>query len=76
MVFYSGRINKDTVDIVAPVFFKAVKHIKWLKGEAKRGFIELWLTLLIYAIDKPTFTHSISNEQEPVFDDLCGKNMY
>lgn len=57
MVFFSGRINKDTVDIIAPVFLKAVKHIKWLKGEAKRGFIELWLTLLIYAIDKPTFKH-------------------
>lgn len=21
-------------------------------------------------------THSISNEQEPIFDELCGKNMY
>lgn len=57
MVFFSGRINKDTVDIIAPVFLKAVKHIKWLKGEARRGFIELWLTLLIYVIDKPTFKH-------------------
>lgn len=55
MVFFSGRINKDTVDIITPVFLKAVKHIKWLKGEAKRGFIDLWLSLLIYVIDKPTF---------------------
>ena len=52
--FFSGRINKDTVDILSPVFFKALKHIDWLEDEAKYGFIELLLTLLIHVIDKPT----------------------
>lgn len=55
--FFSGRINKDTVDILSPVFFKALKHLDWLEDEAKHRFIELLLTLLIHVIDKPTIKY-------------------
>lgn len=54
IVFYSGRINKDTADIVSPIFYSALKHITWLEGEVLRRFIDLYLTLLIYVIEKPT----------------------
>ena len=54
MVYFSHRINKDTADLITPMFFKAIKHIQWLEGEAKKGFIELLLTLMIYVIEKPT----------------------
>ena len=54
MTFFSNRINKDTVDILSPVYFKAINHIDWLGNDAKYRFVELLLTLLIHAVDKPT----------------------
>lgn len=57
IVFFSRRINKDTADITAPIYFKAVKNINWLKDEVKRGFIELFLTLLIFVIERPTYKY-------------------
>jgi len=57
MVYFSGRINKDTVDIISPIYLKALKHIKWLEGGAERGFLELFLTLLLYVVEKPTLKY-------------------
>lgn len=57
MVYFSGRINKDTADILSPVYLKAIKHIEWLEGDSERGFMELLLTLLLYVIDKPTLKY-------------------
>lgn len=54
IAYFSRRINKDTVDVVLPMFSKAIKHLDWLEDEAKSSFIELLLTLLIYVVDKPT----------------------
>lgn len=51
MTFFSNRINKDTVDILSPVYFKAINHIDWLGNDAKYRFVELLLTLLIYALE-------------------------
>ena len=53
--FFSKRINRDTADIITPVFDKAIKHIDWIENDTKHGFIELFLTLLIHVVDKPTF---------------------
>lgn len=57
IVYFSRRISKDTADIVAPIYLKALKHIQWLEGEAENGFIELLITLLINVIDKPTLKY-------------------
>ena len=57
MVYFSGRINKDTADIISPIFLKALRHIKWLEGDAESGFLELLLTLLLYVVDKPTLKY-------------------
>ena len=54
VVYFSRTIHKDTVDIIAPIYLKAVKNINWLEGEVGHGFIDLYLTLLIFAVDKPT----------------------
>ena len=57
ITYFSGSINKDTADIIAPIYYKAVKNICWLKDEARIGFIELYLTLLIFVVDKPTLRY-------------------
>jgi len=57
IVYFSGRINKDTADIMAPINLKAVKNINWLEEEARTGFIELYLTLLIFVVEKPTLKY-------------------
>ncbi|SDI57255.1 protein of unknown function [Pseudobutyrivibrio sp. 49] len=57
IVYFSSRINSDTVDIIEPIYFKALKHIDWLDDEALRAFTELLLTLMIYVVDKPTLKY-------------------
>lgn len=57
VVYFSRRISKDTADIMAPIYLEAVKHITWLEGEVRDGFIELYLTLLIFAVEKPTLKY-------------------
>lgn len=57
VVYFSRRISKDTADIVAPIYLKAVKHINCLEGDVRDGFIELYLTLLIFAVEKPTLKY-------------------
>lgn len=53
IVYYSRYLNKDIADVVAPIYLKAVTHIVWLNGEARKGFIDLYLLLLIYVIEDP-----------------------
>lgn len=57
MVYFSGRISKDTADISAPIYLKAVKNINWLEADARTRFIELYLTLLIFVVEKPTLKY-------------------
>ena len=57
VVYFSRRINKDTADITAPIYLEAVKYINWLEDETKTGFIELYLTLLIFVVEKPTLKY-------------------
>ena len=57
VVYFSGRISKDTSDIMAPIYLKAVKNINWLEGDARNRFIELYLTLLIFVVEKPTLKY-------------------
>ena len=57
IIYFSGRISKDTADIIAPILLKAVKNIKWLEGDVRTGFIKLYLAFLIFAIDKPTLKY-------------------
>lgn len=57
VIIFSRRIGKDTADIMSPVFLKAAKKIKWLGGETRSGFIDLYLTLLIYSVERPTLKY-------------------
>lgn len=57
VVYFSRRISKDTADIISSIFLKAVGNIECLEGEVKEGFMELYLTLLIHIIEKPTLKY-------------------
>ena len=57
IVYFSRRVSKETADIMAPIFLKAVKRINWLEDEARKGFIDLYLTLLIFVVEKPTLKY-------------------
>ena len=56
-MYFSRRISKDTADIMAPIYLKAVKHISWLEDEVRESFVELYLTLLIFVVEKPTIKY-------------------
>lgn len=53
-VYFSGRISKESADVVAPIFLKAVRYIDRLRKDVKRHFVELYLTLMIYVVSNPT----------------------
>lgn len=57
VVYYSRRISKDLVDIIAPIYLQAAKNVNWLEGEVREGFIERYLTLLIFGVEKPTLKY-------------------
>jgi len=54
IVYFSRRIYLDTADIITQIYRKAAKQVNWLEGEARDGFIDLYLTLLIYVVKEPT----------------------
>lgn len=53
ILFFSHHLNRDIADVLAPIYLKAVKHIDWLSSEVRNGFIDLYLLLLIHAIEEP-----------------------
>lgn len=53
IAFFSRYLNKDVADALAPIYLKAVVHMNWLCGEARRGFIDLYVLLLIYVVENP-----------------------
>ena len=53
VVFFSNRLNKDVADVIAPIYLKALEHIEWLSGDTRKHFIDLYLVLLIYAVENP-----------------------
>lgn len=81
IVYFSRRISKDTADIMKPIYLKAVKNINWLEGEARYGFIEMYLTLLIFVVEKPTlkfipaFYRSSSEEIRRQFVNAIGQKL-
>lgn len=81
VVYFSGRISKDTADIMEPIYLKAVKNIIWLEGDARDGFIELYLTLLVFVVEKPTskyipeFYKSASEEIRNQFVKAIGQRL-
>ncbi|MCQ2534647.1 MAG: DUF4020 domain-containing protein [Clostridia bacterium] len=69
VIHFSGRINKDTANIVTPIYYKALKRIKWLDGDIEKSFIDLFLILLIYVVENPTLKfipefYRCSNEKQ------------
>ena len=52
-IYFSKRLNRNVADTLSTVFLNAVKHIKWLSGEALQGFIDMYLALLIYVVKNP-----------------------
>lgn len=53
IVYFSRYLNKDVADVMAPIYLRAVTHLNWLEGEARSGFIDLYLLLLIYVVENP-----------------------
>lgn len=53
IVYFSRYLNKDVADVMAPIYLRAVTHLDWLEGEARSGFIDLYLLLLIYVVENP-----------------------
>ena len=71
IIHFSRRIDTNTVDILTPVFYKAIKNIKYLEDYTKHGFIELLLTLLIHVIDKPTYKYIPELYKYASKEDIC-----
>ena len=68
---FSRSINRDTADVIAPVFLKAVKHLSMINENASQGFIEQYLTILIYIVNNPLteyipafYSHASSRNKE------------
>lgn len=53
IVYFSRYLNKDVADVMAPIYLGAVTHLNWLEGEARSGFIDLYVLLLIYVVENP-----------------------
>ena len=56
-------------DVMGPIYLRAVKNLNWLEGEARRGFIDLYLLLLIYVVEDPCLEYiprfyDIAEEQD------------
>lgn len=54
IVWFSSRLNSDVADAMSKIYLEAITHINWLSGEARKGMISLYLTLLIYVVSRPT----------------------
>ena len=70
-VYFSGRISKESADVVAPIFLKAVRYIDRLRKDVKRHFVELYLTLMIYAVSNPTSKYIPEYYDSASEDDIC-----
>lgn len=68
IVYFSHYLNKNMADVMEPIFLKAIRHLNWLAGEARDGFIDLYLLLLIYAVDDPCLEHI------PTFYGIAGEH--
>lgn len=69
IVYFSRYLNKDVADVMGPIYLRAVKNLNWLEGEARRGFIDLYLLLLIYVVEDPCLEYiprfyDIAEEQD------------
>ena len=53
-IFFSKHLNRNVADAMSPVFLSAVEYIDCLSDEARHGFIEMYLVLLIDVIKNPT----------------------
>lgn len=69
--FFSRRINKDTADIVSPIYYEALEHLSWLEGDARSGYIELFLVLLIYVVNNPTLKYIPTFYKNASENDIC-----
>lgn len=53
MVSFSRNLNRNAADALASVCRKAIKHINWLEGDTRQGFVETYSMLLINVVDDP-----------------------
>ena len=71
IVWFSRSLNKDVADVMSDIYLEAITHIDWITGEARKGIIELYLTLLIYVIPNPIVEYiplfyRYANEQDRI----------
>lgn len=53
VVWFSRRLNMNLADSMLNIYRAAVKRINSLTGEARKGFVELYTLLMVYAIEDP-----------------------
>lgn len=53
MAWFSRRLNVNLADSMLDIYRVAVKRLSSLKGEARKGFVQLYTILMIYAIENP-----------------------
>lgn len=53
VAWFSRRLNMNLADSMLDIYRTAVKRINSLTGEARKGFVELYTLLMIYAIEAP-----------------------
>lgn len=52
-VAWHRRLYKELADEMLEIYLSAVERLSELKGEARKGFIDLYTLLLIYAVEDP-----------------------
>lgn len=72
ITWFSRSLNRDVADSMAKIYYEAITHIDWLSGEAKKGLIELYLTLLIYVISNPIAKYIPQFYKYASLDDRAG----
>ena len=53
VAWFSRRLNMNLADSMLSIYRAAVKRINLLSGEARKGFVELYTLLMVYAIEDP-----------------------
>ena len=53
VAWFSRRLNMDLADSMLSIYRVAIKRINLLSEEARKGFVELYTLLMVYAIEDP-----------------------
>ncbi len=53
VAYFSRQIPKDHADIIKDIYYESIEKLDWLEKNERAIIVELYLTLIIYYVDKP-----------------------